>query len=377
VNGLSIVVSTSVVTSGGFFLADYAEEVAAYSHIIETDGGFREASFTIPADIVEVEDWLESGLGRHVQVFDDAHLVMWEGFVDKVSAAIGARVIERGPLMDAANRISVVYSRIDTSVTPSVVGTRAQTATADNAGSRALYGILYDIYSVSGATDADATQIRDTVLAERAWPETTESISGAGSPPSVTVTCRGYIGWLKKYVYNNAAATGTVNTDAKIRAVLAADPNSVISTNYNWIAANTLQAKAYENDSKTGWAVIASQVARGDASSNRWTFGIYAGRVAYYQSQEMTFSYRYSTSQNELELYAGGVIHPWAVRPGKWIFLRDFLQARTYAGGIAQDPRAMYIESVTFNAPYDLSVNGSRVKTLPQLLARLGLGGTV
>lgn len=374
-NGLAIVVSTSLL-SGRQYLADYASDVSGYSHVIEADGGFKEMVFSLNSEVVEIEDWLESGLGRHVEVFDDAHLVMWEGFVDKVSAVIGGRAIERGPLMDVANRLSVVYSRVDTSVSPPVVGNRAQTAYADNADSQAKYGIFYDVYSVSGSSDATALLIRDTLLADRAWPETTESISGQGSTPMLTITCRGYLDYLKKFPYNDTVSTGEVDASQKIEDVLAADPNAIVSTDYTWIDANTLQVGAYENDSKTGWAVIAGEVAKGDATANRWTFGIYAGRKAYYQPQEMDFSYKYTTSQSELELFSGGIISPWAVRPGKWIFFPDFLQGRSYTGDIARDPRAMYIESVTYTAPYDLGMNGSKVKTLPQLLARLGLGGT-
>ena len=53
----------------------------------------------------------------------------------------------------------------------------------------------------------------------------------------------------------------------------------------------------------------------------------------------------------------------------------DFLPGMVAPTDLYEDPRAMFIEGVTFAAPGDLSVRGGNLETLPQVLAQLGLSG--
>jgi len=63
------------------------------------------------------------------------------------------------------------------------------------------------------------------------------------------------------------------------------------------------------------------------------------------------------------------------VQPGKWLLYPGFLVGRTTPAALRQDTRVEFVERVTFTAPYGVSHSGSKVATLPQRLARLGLGG--
>jgi len=42
---------------------------------------------------------------------------------------------------------------------------------------------------------------------------------------------------------------------------------------------------------------------------------------------------------------------------------------------LGTDPRVGFIETVSFRAPYDVSVNGIKLSNLDQVLAKRGIGG--
>lgn len=351
---------------------ELADQVLSYSHEITAMGGYAKASFSLSGRLPEIEDWFENGLGRDITTYDEAGELIWNGFVNQVRISIGGRSITRGPLMEVANRVKVVYSTVDTSVTPPVVGNRKVTAVADDAASQARYGVLEEIYSTSGCTDANALLIRDTLLGESREPDTSDTISYTGNDPVVNVDCLGYVEYLNRFSYNSAT-TGNQNLSAKISAVLAADPNNAITPGI--ITANTLQVAAFENSDKRGLEVIRGEVKKGDASGNRWLFGVYGRRRAFYGPAPTTYAYQYNNSQEIMLDAAGREIMPWNVMPGRWVFTPDFLTARTIEASPLSDPRATFIESVSYAAPYGLDINGSKNSKLNQILARLGLGG--
>ena len=62
--------------------------------------------------------------------------------------------------------------------------------------------------------------------------------------------------------------------------------------------------------------------------------------------------------------------------PGKWVLFTDFLIGRVPPmTDPRQDPRALFIEQVTFTAPWTLALQGGRADRTSQMLAQMGLGG--
>lgn len=349
-----------------------------YSHTIDANGGYKSASLGLKLRQDEIEDWLESGLGRHIVIYNEGGAIKWEGFVNDIEASIGGLTIRRGPLMSVANKVRIIYSTVDTSTTPPTMGVRKKLAYANDTASQTKYGIIEKTLSTGGSTEANAAYIRDTYIGENAEAETTPlSIAvGGGGDLTIKLNCLGYIHWLNAYPYNNATA-GTTTISARIQAVLTADPNGIISTDYTKITANTMSIPAWENDDPLAWDYINGLVVMGDAAYNRYTFGLYANRRAYYSVVPSTQTYVWRIGDGgNVYTPAGMIVDPWEVVPAQWVQIPDFMIGRIgNLTSIRDDPRFMFIESLTYTAPYGLTLNGAKVNTLPQILGQLGLSG--
>ena len=357
------------------------QQIHKYWHVIEAVGGFWSAQFTIRGGRALMDDWLQDGLGRHIEVYDHSLSCIWEGFANKLTVNYGPLAATRGPLLDAANRVDLVYSAItyDEEDNP-IVGTRVNTGVENNTDSQALWGIIPKVLSTGGVDAADALNIRDSYLENHNLPATgKEYRSDASSETSVTVDCLGYVHWLN-WPYNNGLA-GEDDADVKILDVLGDTPNIAwLIYNTSHVSANLLHVPMWEDEDNLAWSVIKDVVARGGTSQERWLFGIYAGMEAYYEAAPTTVEYQQRLSQSRPKVeFAGGdqvyEIFPWNVMPGKWLMFPDFLIGQAAEFNLRDDPRAMFIEQVKFTAPNDLYLKGGTVDTTDALIAQLGLGG--
>lgn len=363
----------------------YRPKVTAKNDLRVTDcnfsvgalGGYLTCDFSVGADLAMIEDWLQTGLGRHIEIWDDAAVQVWEGYVSQLTINVSGLGITHGPLLQSANRVRLGYSTIDTTTQPPVMGERVFTTTINNTTAQAKYGIIAKDLSTGGCSAASAAQIAAQFLAENAWPPTTKQWANSGGALSLSIACLGYYTRLN-YAYNQTVTTGTQNLSDKLVAIIAADPNDIVLTTNATIATNTLAVPAYENDDVEAWSLIKSLVAMGDTSYNRYLFGVYEGQKVIYAAAPSTVEYyqRLSARDQRVETQDGTEVAPWRVKPGKWLLFPDFLvgtTASTYA--LRQDPRAMFIESMTYTAPWGLQLSGSKAETLPQRLAQLGLSG--
>jgi len=354
------------------------KQIHKYWHTIEAVGGFWSAQFTIRGGRSLMDDWLQDGLGRHIEVFDHSLTQIWEGFVDKITVNYGPLAATRGPLLDAANRVDLVYSAItyDEDDNP-IVGTRINTGVENNTDSQALWSIIPKVLSTGGVDAADAENIRDSYLENHNLPATgKEWRSDASGETSVTVDCLGYVHWLN-WPYNNGI-TGEDDADVKILDVLGDTPNIAwLIYNTAHVSANPLHVPMWEDEDNLAWSVIKDAVARGGTSQERWLFGIYAGMEAYYAAAPATLEYQQRLSQPRprIERTGGDEVYPWNVLPGKWLMFPDFLIGQAEELNLRDDPRAMFIEQVKFTAPNDLYLKGGTVDTTGALIAQLGLSG--
>jgi hypothetical protein len=395
---------------------DVANEdlINAYGHEIAVDGGYKSAAITINANIRTIEDWLENGLGRDVTAYSPEGIVVWNGFVNEVQGNLGSLTVKRGPMMNVANRVSVVYTPyIDTTVPEPTTGETTETVIAEDEDSQKRYGIIETIVN-GGTLEDDATfcgggcvptneaeELRDAYLNEYRNPETSHTISAAeGGQVSMTLNCLGYGEFLGKYIYNRtydecvglfdpatwitAIADDESNFSIwlpdKIKAILTADPNNIFSTDYTYILETSqylLLTNCVENQNKTAKAIIDELLAQGDAFDNRTMFGIYNGRKAYFSAvptQVEYFRQILSRDQNITD-NSGAIVEPWYVKPGKWMALTDFMAGHSYPSDLRLDPRNVFIESVRYDAPYSLQVQGSKVAKVKQLMAKYGVSG--
>lgn len=353
--------------------------VSGYGHSINAIGGFDTAEISFPAVVTDIEDWYENGILRDVAVFDEAGVVVFEGFVNTVSLKYSGRTIDIGPLTDIGNRVAVVYTPVYTGSTtqPPVSGGQTKTAFADNAASQARFGIVYRVVDGGECTDADALSIRDSYLAEMAFPQKNETFSAESGEISVTLKISGYSTFLSNTPYENANTT-QYQYGSYVNALIVADPNSYFSTDLTKVQANTATLSIYNDGTRNCFDIIKSICSLGDASDNRWTFGIYENRIAYYAVVPSVAEYNYKLSEGVRSLARDpGVaeFRPWAIRPAKWLKYVDFpIREKFLSTSIRSDPQSVFIESVNFRAPFGLTINGGRVSSINQKLARLGLG---
>ena len=354
-------------------------QLARYSHEIRAIGGYQSAEIVINDDQSRIEDWIERGIGRHIEVKDEYGVTVWEGFVNEVVANLAKATITLTPLMDTGNKVAQSYSTIDNSVSPPIMGVTATTAWASDTDSQARYGIIEKNLAGGGMTATEALRARDRYLSEHAWPAASQDNTyGRGGQPQVTLSCLGYWAWLFYVTYSNTA-TGTQNLSAKITAVLGASPNAVFSTDYNLITANTWQVDQYENDRKSADTILKALNGLGDAADNRYNIGFYAGRKLKYAPAPSSIYYQQRLAGNT-GLVVGYNLEtkPWAVHPAEWLFFPDLLTGRippVTTATLERDPRAGHIEVVQYTAPWGLTVNGQKISRLDQMLAKLGLAG--
>lgn len=362
---------------GHSYLYTLDQQVQSYSHVHSAYGGFDTATLAITGSVQQLEEWYERGIGRHIEVFDNRLMKIWEGFVDQVDLTIGGLSASVGPLTEVGNRVSAVFSRLNTAVNPPTSGGREVTIIGENLISQGLYGIWEKTLSAGSTTSADAEYARDTFLAERAYPARTQTLASGSNTPSISLSLKGYRYYLAAFIYSQLVSSGTQSATAQLSAVIAADPNAIFSTDLSRIDTNAALIPSYEDDESFGDGVIKNILALGDASANRWLFGVYEDRRVYYQQAPTTLEYVQSLQSTDLavRLISGERLYPWNVRPGKWLFLDDFLIGRSAPVDLKTDPRCIFVESVTYTAPYDVSITGGKSEKLEQVIAQLATGG--
>jgi hypothetical protein len=353
--------------------------VSSYSHTINSEIGFDTATITLEGEQEYIESWIADGLSRHIEVYSAQTGTVWEGFVNSYSANIGSVTKNSGPVLDVVNRCVVIYTPIDYSADPPAKGPPTETIAAENEDSQLKYGILEEVIQSGEATQAEAEQIRDTQLRDMAWPKDATSISvGTGATGSITLECVGY-GYRLDTFISDIAIAGAVGISTKIRYALETDPNWLFPRNHDYIEDNAFLIAAISDDNKTAWNVIQECVAIGTATDQRTFFGVYEDRTVHYWTEPINILYRHRIADvlQAIDAHGGSVtIPPWDVRPGQWVFMPDFLAGyHPPPIDLRADPRVFLIESVTFTAPYQVELNGERYGSLPQLLAKKGLGG--
>ncbi len=245
-----------------------AAKINAWRHSTRSIGGYWDGGFSIRAGPSEMENWVQNGLGRHVVTKDDALVPIWEGFVNQITITAGPISIVFGPLMETANRVAVTYSTLENNV----YGARQTTETIDDEDAQAKYGIIEERLSVSGASSPKADQIRDTFLAENAWPAVTHDIEVVEHEPNIVVDCLGYVQWLRKVVYEQIAETGDVYLEDKLKSVILSEPNGFFDIGIYSLLKELLLNTNFEAEGAGGadiWADWTEVV--GDGSLNRIT----------------------------------------------------------------------------------------------------------
>jgi len=372
----------------GTMVGSLTAEITSCTFSTRAIGGYWDATLTLDVGREGFEEWIADGLGRHIEIYGDAMQKVWEGWVNRIDGSAGALSVTRGPLLDVANRVAVVYREKDTSASPPTLGAQAITTIAENAASQLAFGIFEQIVSGGELDNAvgieEADQLRDTYLAENAWPRTGKAWNAGnlgGGGPSVTLYCLGYVHLLAAYTYEDVAGSGTVATQTKLATVLDADPNGLFASTNADLGACGQPIARYEGEGRTGWDVLQDIIEMGGPTNGRWLLMVGNDRRVTYEAAPETVEYLQSVYDADMQVttVTGDIVEPWDVKPGKWLLFSDFLTGLPppdYAS-LEQDMRTMFIEEVVYNMPRSVSLRGNPYDTVKARLAQLTMTGRI
>lgn len=356
---------------------DHSQDVTSYDHSHAALGGFWTANLTMRLPLAELEDWLENGVGRQVQVKGRGTKLAWEGLINRATVNVGGYNMSVGPYLDIANKVKLAYSIFLQLGGGNATGIRVATDYTSDALSVARYGILAKVFSVGGVDTSAITNLQALLLERYSQPPRSEDLNLPGETGltyfDLKLECIGYAHLFQKYSYNSAT-TGTQNLSAKLTAIVAAEPNGLFSSS---VTTNTIKVPAYENDDAEAWGLIKGMIAMGDTSLNRYSFGVYENRRAVYKpvSNSVVYIRPLREGAAVIQDAQGGLLQPWEVRPGGYVLVTDLLPGKPTASTLNDDRRAIYADTVQYRMPDSLVINGAHSFKVEQRLAQLGLSG--
>jgi hypothetical protein len=382
--GLSVEIGVPLVMGGGFSFAIDHTALEGYSHAIDADWGFWEASVNTTDDADSLDKWA-SLIGYDVKVFGPSGQVVWEGLINKISIRYGPYSYEIGPYLEIINHAYVQYSTMRWDTDFPVGGDSIRSDTVTNDDSIARYGILQSSLSGSDTTEEQAEAALRLYVAENAYPKSAQSLSlgEAGSKISVSLSCAGYAQLFTRYFYENIIDVLVdpilIPTTDKIARIIAADPNGLFTTANTDLRTNETLVHNHEEGDRYAEAIIKEITSIGDGALTRWVFYVDTGLKCVYRPVSNEVAYRHSLYESAtiLRNLDGSPAMPWDVRPGTWIESDINAPSASQYVDSGAHRRFMFVESVRFTYPFRLELSEKKVRRLDQALARLGLGSGV
>lgn len=260
--------------------------ISAYTHETVLVGGYRTASVTFNSTVTTADEWLQTGIGRHIESYSERGNKVWEGIVNEIVLSIGSRAIKVGPLLKVANEIMVGFQHPNYGIPGDIIaGTYDETEWADNSFSKIRYGVLQEVVSGGSGELEEMDALRDELLLTRGEPVVSEDISsGTGTTViSVTLNCVGYVRMLERQVYLLIYQPGMLFIDLseKINAILDANQFFVDSRSIKRdIQTSGIEVPPEEEKNRTAWGIINDHISK-SSKSEQIKIGMY---------QDMTFA---------------------------------------------------------------------------------------
>lgn len=290
-----------------------------------------------------------------VEIYAPDATLIWGGVLWGVTLRMPWGIFDYS-LDGVANRVAVQYSY----ETGGGVGTRQETAWAEDAASISWYGTLTRLLSASGMTPDAADARRDRYLAQYAWPKAAQAPEGRQSPGSVTLTCLGHWARLQFGIYNDAT-TGIEDTaDFAWRVATGAAP--WLNADDSQVDTSGVETSRYRADSRTAQYEIEEAAAIGNAAGERVLVGVDARKRLTFAAAEDEVRYYWKDGKPHNTMLQP--VSPWQVTPGKWAEQVDIV-APKLAGVIA--PGKFFIERVTLSGD-GAAVEPTDAQTLESLL---------
>lgn len=308
-------------------------------------GGYWLGSFQLSEENLSREEltrWYNSYLANHLeeQTFGQGS---WEGLIVEMVLTLDRVQFRR--TLDREwfhNKVKVLYRDS---------GEQADTGWSENIDSSDECGEMNYIDSISEATSAAATALRDTRLADFGFPRSrmvgglefsNEPQDRAGA--SLQVTVAGYVATLNwRYRTSSIAATAA----STALEDLVDDSEFVVA---GTIDTNSMNVDVDCATPQRLWDAIEDIILQGDASGNRWVGGVHEDREFDYNQAATEVKY---FIQNGLLVDRGGTAAiPSLLKPDFIVRNANAPSGGTPIGGnVWDDPRNAWITEVEFVAP--------------------------
>lgn len=321
-----------------------------YKHSINAIGGFDTASCDIAVrSRDEGQQFLDQYLGNRVAfIVDNPVEPIWEGYINRMTFSAGG--VEYTISLDGmANRVRSVYTVLATS--PQTT----QSAVNDSAASQAIYGIKQEQVDIGFMqSGTGVTIVRDTILAQRAFPKTS-ILPSQGGGGLLHIECLGFYHTLEweDFRQGTPASVQLGNFVDTILGGLANGTTFFDSSDTTDTAANANQIDQAHVRGESVWEVFMKIQEFGD-TSNYFVLGVgptlfqTGTRRFYYRQASTTVTYtaRQSDGLRIRNLY-GQLVDPWRVRPDTGIRVSDVLIGWD---GVGDNPTETYIKKIDYDA---------------------------
>ncbi len=321
--------------------------VTNYRHKISAIGGFDTASCNIMPPPGDIEKWLDNHLGNRVAVFVDNPMEpIWEGFINRMTFSAGGYQYTIS-LDEMVNRASTIYT---------ASGAPSESAAVNNLDSQAVYGIKAGKIEMGpqGSVATARTVLRDTVLAQRAWPKA--SITQGGGNGTVTVEMLGFwhtLAWETWTDSTSAVAQANTLITTILLPGMANGATFFNNADFADIASNTVTILRTRNRGQTMQEILTEIAETGDGT-NIYVIGITptdiqtGTRRLYYRAFNSTIEYTARRGDGlRIRNLWGKLERPWTVRPDKGIRITDLLP---FWNGLGDNPCETWIASIDYDA---------------------------
>jgi len=321
-----------------------------YRHSINAIGGFDTASCDIAVrSRDEGQQFLDQYLGNRVAFYVDNPVEpIWEGFINRMTFSSGG--VEYSISLDEmSNYVVTLYTTTNTS--PATT----QSAAAQDADSQGVFGIKEEQIDLGlMLAGTGVTLMRDTVLAQRAWPKSS-ILPAQGGAGLLHLECLGFYHTLEWENYRETG-TGSVQLGSFVDTIITNLLNGTTffdNADVSLTVANANTIDIFTAKGGSTWETLLKIREIGNGT-NYYVIGVTptnfqtGTRRFYYTTASTTVTYtaRQSDGLRIRNLY-GQLVDPWRVRPDTGIRVSDMLISWN---GIGDNPTETYIMKVDYDA---------------------------
>ncbi len=283
-----------------------------------------------------------------IEVLDPLGTCIWWGYVARVTIRAGA--IEVGVSLDTMfNNVAVAYSYIEPG--SQSVGQRKTTAYSSDADSVGEYGTKDVLLSLGGATDAQATQVRDTLLNQNRYPiPYWQKAFSTGGKITAAIEARGWwstLGW-RMYAKSTAAS---IETTTQIANAITGVGQFLTGTEIE--TASGISTSEYRDGDTTAQAEIEELLRSGTTANRRL-------RSLVTRERRVRVLAEPTAGSGDYALSAKGVLfdnygNPAQIQTcpaGMWIKLRDTIPGTVDLSRLAE-PSRIFVEEAEFSPARD------------------------